>query len=873
MVVDNVRDPDLKATIQTGDSIVSINEEAIDYSVDVIFTDIVERLASEPRPLTLTFSRTINQNEMQIESMPGTSERSDSSSFRGRSSIYKLDVSLAAGVLTLMEKDVPLFRGSISTSKLSCNFSHFKDTKITARFSTSLGIDYYNLSIWGWEPFLEPGVVFLSTSFHDAEKGPRELSIEIGDNSNVLSFNLTDSLVGTMSKLLSWMEEQSECFESDEMILSDFIADSNKSAINGSTDLASRKAANAALRFATRQRNDTAKPFIFRNKCGLTVAFVQHSRGSDEPTRPMSRLRSFEGLGDFTGLHSSESSEIMVVANDEELKFRVEVTPSAGARGDQPNVADISYCFPSLTVAIQETHDAVTDAFENLQIARPCETLLPLTFSRRMEGGNRVEYLDRKWVTWQVEQIDERTVLTFGSSIRVCSMLDRSLELSVEFGDFERNVRNDSPHHSISIGSVRSGEPFHLPLWLAMHKDRWRCNVRLHGGYRFTPLFQVSATGNITLYQKRANCIECVSLSGDIPSAWLAITMQGHDVSMITIDCSLCVRNMLPSDIEWEVGLEDSAGIVAIDGSTVRKHSFGVISTLKSGEQAEILSTLNENMKIRLQPAGFSAWSAWYSIAIFGIERLKRPIESDQNTEKETEVTVLIFVKDSFGISLPLGIRMAQKVCGIDVTFYADIWCTNCTQLQVVFGCPMKQLTKNIEEKTSEISTAEATLKEISSLFESGEGGAGFGQTDDRFRDPRNDFVRLPGQVSSCIVEECFEYLEVHESNVIRHWWATENPFMPKENWTALEESAGHINWIDKAWVSLKVCSERVVMLNKLTSAVSLNSISTSQDPLLTVGNRALTISDSHQKECLILVIVIGDVGGSVEDMVSTGLL
>jgi hypothetical protein len=185
----------------------------------------------------------------------------------------------------------------------------------------------------------------------------------------------------------------------------------------------------------------------------------------------------------------------------------------------------------------------------------------------------------------------------------------------------------------------------------------------------------------------------------------------------------------------------------------------------------------------------------------------------------------------------------------------------------------MKHLTKNIEEKTTEISTAEATLKEISSLFESGEGGAGFGQNDDRFRDPRNDFVRLPGQVSSCIVEECFEYLEVHESNVIRHWWATENPFMPKENWTALEESAEHLNWIDKAWVSLNVCSELVVMLNKLTSEVFLNSISTSQDPLSTVGNRALTLSDSHQKELLILVIVIGDVGGSAKGMVSTSLL
>jgi hypothetical protein len=687
-------------------------------------------------------------------------------------------------------------------SKLSCHFSRFRDTKINSRFSTSLGIDYYNLRIWGWEPFLERGVVFFSTSFHDPEKGPRELSIEIGDNSNGLSFNLTDSFVETLSKLLSWRDELNECFEPDEMILSEFLVERNKTAINGSTDLASRKAANAALRFATRQRNDTAKPFVFRNKCGLTVAFVHHSKANNEPARPMSRLRSFEGLGDFSGLHSSESSEIMVVGNDEELKFRVEVTPSAGAIGDQTNAADISYSFPSLTVALQETHDAVTDPFENLQIARPCESLLPLTFFRRMEGGNHVEYLNRKWASWQVEQIDERTVLTFGSSIRICSMLDKPLELSVELGDFEGNVNNDLPILSISIGSVRSGEQFHLPLWLAMHKDRWRCNVRLHGGYRFSPLFQVSATGDVSLFQRIANCIECKSLSGDIPSVWLAITMQGRDVSIITIDCSLCVRNMLPTDIEWEVGVDGSAGIVAVDGSTVRNISIGAVPALKSGEHAEVLSTLNENMKIRLQPAAFNSWSAWYSIALVGKVPVNRQSESDSNIEKEMESTVSILVKDSFGISLPLGLRIARKACGIDVTFYADVWCTNCTQLQIVFGCPMKQLTKNIDENTTDASTAEATLKEISSLFESGEGGAGLGQSDNQCHDIYNDFVRLPGQVSSCVVEECFEYLEVHESNVVRRWWALENPFMPKEKWTALEESTIQLNWIDQAWVS-----------------------------------------------------------------------
>lgn len=63
------------------------------------------------------------------------------------------------------------------------------------------------------------------------------------------------------------------------------------------------------------------------------------------------------------------------------------------------------------------------------------------------------------------------------------------------------------------------------------------------------------------------------------------------------------------------------------------------------------------------------------------------------------------------------------------------------------------------------------------------------------------------------------------------------------------------------------------MMLIQLTADVFRFSLSTTRDRLTMVGSRVQTLPDFHQNECLTPVIDIGDVDGSVKDMVSTSLL
>jgi hypothetical protein len=267
------------------------------------------------------------------------------------------------------------------------------------------------------------------------------------------------------------------------------------------------------------------------------------------------------------------------------------------------------------------------------------------------------------------------------------------------------------------------------------------------------------------------------------------------------------VQNLFPTVIDWEIATDSSLGGDIIDGSTLRAQRTGSLQLLRSGEQVEVLSKGHQFMKIRVRASKFGQWSTWASL-ILPKKRIQQDSKqsSDTDVQEESISLLSVHVKDAFDIPLPLGLRIARKASGLDATFYSDLWCTNCTSLNLVFGCPMAQIEShdecNTEDKRNkEISAAEATLKEISSLFESGEGGTGLKQAEERSRELVSDVVRLPGQMASYITEECFEYLEVERSIVKRHWWASENPFSARNNISIIDQNCD-IAWVDKAWVS-----------------------------------------------------------------------
>ena len=517
--------------------------------------------------------------------------------------------------------------------------------------------------------------------------------------------------------------------------------------------------------------------------------------------------RSLLTVGEYSGLQQFEPSEIIVVANEEEFKFRADVNSGINRANEHADKLRLAH-FPSLTVALQETHGVTADPFKGLQISSPGEVLLPLSFSRRHGESFQPARPLREWASWLVEHEDEKTVVTLGSSIRVVSMLSQSIELGIEVNVHQGDACE--PASVMPIGTLRVGFPFCLPLWIAMQQNTWRCSVRLASEYHFSPLFSVSPDGSAGLESTFSGCIECRPRSGDTQSAWLAVTQQDEGgILTVSIDCSVSVRNLLPSSIDWEIADDSSIDGSIVDGSSLREKNSGNVQPLKSGEQAEILSNGWQTTKIRLRPAHHDCgWSPWTKFSLLRRRKTlstQNSAKKDGNVEEHDDAITTVYVKDTFNISLPLGLRVIRKPSGIDVTVYAEIWCTNCTSLDVIFGSPKQQITEAQDEcesedmKSKELSVAEATLKEISSLFEGGEAGM---QMENSSRNVVNDPVRLPGQVAPYITEECFEYLEVESSTVRRRWWASENPFSLRESITAIDQRREKKDWIDRSWVS-----------------------------------------------------------------------
>ena len=778
IIVDNVAELHLNDSIQTGDALFAVNGHTISDIATTSLNEIVSRLSSTPRPLTITFSR---KSRKEIDgNIENEVFKDDILQKMGTND--KINISVASAVMTVVEREVPLVKVVISMTKIACNIMRSKGTAIRLEASSSTNIDYYNLKIWEWEPFIDPGILYLSLSFQDTHHGPRELSIEMGDKEAEFSLNLTDSFMDTISKLLDW--RNGIINEANEPNTNLFIQPASPGDSGSTARGVSVDAANAAFYFAARQKTGVTKRFEFRNRTGVSVAFARQKR----PQKNGISNEPLNYVGEFNGLQCYDASDITVVSNGEDVKFRIDVNSCA----DKWNSTGHAGRFPSFIVALQTTAGVSVEPFENLETSRPGEIILPVFF----EKNTSVDWVQmshvRQWATWSVEQLNERTIVTIGSSIRVVSMLSRTVEIGISATPYESTLFNSTD--IMPLGTLREGISFNIPIWIAMQKQIWYFYVKLGTDFAFTPVFSISPNGVVTLQRTVNGCVECHRFIGSETSAWLALSLVDEGgLSLICIDCTVSIRNLLPITIEWEIGEDSTLNDGFKDGSSIRSQS------LLSGEEVEVLTGNFQAAKVRLCPTeGNFMWSAWLTLLLpVKCEDTKQEGQSEEesgNFVQEDSYTTVI-VKDVFHVNLPLGLRISSRGKGIDVTVYSDLWCTNSTSINLIFGFPM------IHEKQDDpmkiLSVGEATLKEISSLFESGDFTRTF---DTSSRDGSNDVIRIPGQVSSHITEECFEYIEVVGTEVISRWWASENPFASREFLMGSDQE--ECKWIEKTWVS-----------------------------------------------------------------------
>jgi hypothetical protein len=701
---------------------------------DVPLVAVVEQLKREARPVRLGFSRKIAVTENLDDSPDRSRVVAVSTSY-----VDNWDLSLTEATVTLLSNDVPILRGIVAGARL--HLGRRDEAALFVRFSilATLSIDYYHLRIWTWEPMLEPGSCSLSAEFSDPRKGPMALAVEVGDgDTGPLSLNLTHACAAALSKLRKW--------------------DTNYG--GGASDGGEpTKAANAALQFAKRQKSSAAKPYVFRNLTGVSCAFVIQRKEK----AILGPKRNFVAVGDYNGLKSDDSPEI--VAAGEETKFRLD--RAAGSMR-----TDGYGRLPGLTVAFQTVAGLDIDPLENLQIIRSGETLLPLSYARTDAGGG-ARPTAPAWVAWFVDISDEVTTLTLASTFRIASPLHTQIEIGT--------AMNDAASDTVkSLGFVpKDNAGFCLPLWLCL-RSVFRLFVRPSGGYTFSPLYdcrseEPGTTSGATTY------IECRAQNEGQLGAWLAATnVRDGAVTVISIGCCLTVRNALPASIDWETSTNILQSNCTIDGSTCR----GML--LESGHAAEVMGGQHAaTIHIRLRRAD---WSTWVALSL------------DQQGDSANTRTVSL--PDSFGVPFVVGIRIARRTVGLEATLFSEMWFVNTTPMKISFGAPFEQVIGPISDDSAcseqEVSAAEAALKEISSLFETGEEGTGIRQGKAERSTP--DIVLLPGHAGTIVTEECFEYIDVDNSVVKRRWWASENPNSARKNLTTIEDDGDKWHWVDSCW-------------------------------------------------------------------------
>lgn len=454
-----------------------------------------------------------------------------------------------------------------------------------------------------------------------------------------------------------------------------------------------------------------------------------------------------------------------MVAPDSECRFRVN-RPSGDRGRDQQGLR------PCLTIAFQSIVGTVLKPIQDVQMVRPGEYLLALSH-HRIDGEQSQPDMSKVWVSWKVEVRDEKTVLTLSSTVRICSHLQMSpIEVGIQ----------DEKGHMTTLRSAPHKQDIHLPVWLSL-KQQFNLLVRPSGPFEFATFFEFSLEKPIPEGSHDVHYVECIPRSSGASSIWLACrVIRSGAVLVVTIDCCLRLLNYYPVPLQWELSAKNSNEHQLFDGSTMRD------SPLEVGACAEVLGNQQASLFIRLKS---QAWSSWVSLS------------SNPNGDSSFHNIAL---KDMFGVPLIVGLRTIKQSIGMEVTLFAETWFLNTTSMSINFGAPSVSVFPSdtfsaASSGFEELTTAEAALKEISALFETGEGGknlrAQTGEAD------AMEVCLLPSHSGTVVTEECYEYIHVTGSEVGRRWWGTESPHLSKPNLTLINEDGPGWRWIDTQWVSL----------------------------------------------------------------------
>eukprot|EP00980_Cylindrotheca_fusiformis_P027998 scaffold22575_cov141-Cylindrotheca_fusiformis.AAC.29 len=545
------------------------------------------------------------------------------------------------------------------------------ETVITVSILALCAIDYFHPRIACWEPLMEPSQLYLLFEMLKGTKSrPGQIAVELSDyllheqvfrggvsstnmESQMLTVNVTDAAAQVFVKASSqWKEwRQSIIVEAedddpttiDEELASEiqsFSSDKNsrskfseqdisldKEIIARSDDQAQRyqhakrfeaqKAAQAALVFAQKRGADkregtSAKPFVFRNRTGVSIAFVQQGRGTKMDAGLGNDQLGLCGVGEYAGLEDYDPLGLIEIADKEDARFNMELisdhavdsTEGRGTKQGSNKIRDYEGRFPNLTVSIQAVSGVSVEPLRDLQVYKVGSRIRHLIVKKQNDTNedqdSRTQYSIP--VVWKVEIEDNRRILTLSTAVRVVSS---GFNTPIEVGVRKDTLLSEGPVAQVtSIGFSLPETPFYLPLWLALKLDPVYVHVRpgsedgsrfcwgetsvLHFGPVSLKMQGKGDSGEIGRWVwketfRDLTFVGCTPTDGALSAAWLSVfgisssasgkttssngrqstgentllnkytKSELNEVISVTVDSGLTIRNMLPMSLEWEV--------------------------------------------------------------------------------------------------------------------------------------------------------------------------------------------------------------------------------------------------------------------------------------------------------------------------------
>ena len=413
------------------------------------------------------------------------------------------------------------------------------------------------------------------------------------------------------------------------------------SSVHEARHVAAQKAAKAALVFAQKrgagikEKSESSKPFVFRNRTGMSLSFMQqasaeHENGNHGSISATTHREEHQGH-----LYSPRRTTPTFLADGGDARFHMDVISNDQHLNDEAqNVTRVRAYdgrYPSLCVILEAVPGVAIKPLRNLPVFKVGNTIrrlglqklhseTELALSTREEEGSIDDAESSVPVVWTVEIEDNRRILTLSSAVRVISS---GVSLTVDVGVLlETSKENEREKSTITkVGTAQSGSPFYLPLPLALKCERVDVFVRPGGlgEYNwsnrnilsFTPTQSFDSTLSSSVGPSLTNwvwnetfelacTVPCEPSSGDVwesklQTLWLSCISLPHvgdeigsknikrsrnaqsalggksALISIAIDAGLTIRNMLPVNLQWEVSAFGSSGIVPLDSSLARE--------------------------------------------------------------------------------------------------------------------------------------------------------------------------------------------------------------------------------------------------------------------------------------------------------------